>query len=72
MEACPSDSIDYALMEKTSRAAVVEADIGWVISRSLAGVVEVAEKDADGNATYSAMCCWRIPTTRWYARNIRW
>jgi mannose-1-phosphate guanylyltransferase / mannose-6-phosphate isomerase len=27
--ACPSDSIDYAVMEKTSRAVVVPADIGW-------------------------------------------
>ena len=27
--ACPSDSIDYAVMEKTSHAVVVPADIGW-------------------------------------------
>lgn len=27
--ACPSDSIDYAVMEPTRRAAVVPADIGW-------------------------------------------
>ncbi len=26
---CPSISIDYAVMEKTRKAAVVEADIGW-------------------------------------------
>src|SRR5260370_23338259 len=27
--ACPSDSIDYAVMEKTSAGAVVRADMGW-------------------------------------------
>ena len=26
---CPSDSIDYAVMERTSHAVVVPADIGW-------------------------------------------
>ena len=29
MARCGSDSIDYALMEKTAKAAVVVADIGW-------------------------------------------
>ncbi len=27
--ACPSESIDYAVMEKTKKAAVIEANIGW-------------------------------------------
>jgi mannose-1-phosphate guanylyltransferase/mannose-6-phosphate isomerase len=27
--ACPSDSIDYAVMEHTRHAVVVPADIGW-------------------------------------------
>jgi len=29
MEKCPSDSIDYVLMEKTDKAAVVVADLAW-------------------------------------------
>jgi mannose-1-phosphate guanylyltransferase len=28
-EACPSDSIDYAVMEKTADAVVVPLDAGW-------------------------------------------
>ncbi len=26
---CPSESIDYAVMEKTDRAAVIPLDAGW-------------------------------------------
>ncbi len=47
--ACPSDSIDYALMEKTSRAVVVEADIGWSDIGSWQTLWEVSEKDKAGN-----------------------
>jgi mannose-1-phosphate guanylyltransferase/mannose-1-phosphate guanylyltransferase/mannose-6-phosphate isomerase len=28
-ETCPSESIDYAVMEKTTKAAIVPCDIGW-------------------------------------------
>lgn len=52
MASCPSDSIDYALMEKTSQAAVVEADIGWSDIGSWRALWEVAAKDAQGNAVY--------------------
>jgi mannose-1-phosphate guanylyltransferase/mannose-6-phosphate isomerase len=31
-ERCPSDSIDYAVMEKTDRAVVVPMDAGWTMS----------------------------------------
>jgi len=50
MAACPSDSIDYALMEKTSRAAVVTADIGWSDIGSWRALWEVSDKDGQGNA----------------------
>ncbi len=51
MSASPSDSIDYALMEKTDRAAVVEADIGWSDIGSWKALWQVSEKDKHGNAT---------------------
>ncbi len=47
--ACPADSIDYAVMEKTGRAAVVPVDIGWSDVGSWATLWEVGEKDAGGN-----------------------
>lgn len=47
--ACPSDSIDYAVMERTSASVVVEADIGWSDVGSWATLWEVGQKDAEGN-----------------------
>ncbi len=49
MEKCPDDSIDYALMEKTKRAAVVEADIGWSDIGSWQALWELERKDGQGN-----------------------
>ena len=48
-EACPSDSIDYAVMEHTRRAAVVPADMGWNDIGAWSALWDVAAKDADGN-----------------------
>jgi mannose-1-phosphate guanylyltransferase/mannose-6-phosphate isomerase len=46
---CPGDSIDYAVMEKTDRAAVLPVDIGWSDVGSWATLWEVGAKDGDGN-----------------------
>jgi len=47
---CPSDSLDYALMEKTANAAMVTADLGWSDIGSWQALWEVLEKDDAGNA----------------------
>ncbi|WP_164478889.1 mannose-1-phosphate guanylyltransferase/mannose-6-phosphate isomerase [Methylophilus methylotrophus] len=47
----PSDSIDYAVMEKTKLAAVVPASMGWNDVGSWTALKEVQPNDADGNAT---------------------
>ena len=46
----PSDSIDYAVMEKTSHAAVLPIDVGWNDVGSWSALWQVAEQDGDGNA----------------------
>ncbi len=51
MAACPSDSIDYALMEKTENAAVVAADLGWSDIGSWKALWDVLAKDDSGNVT---------------------
>ncbi|HWJ93394.1 MAG TPA: mannose-1-phosphate guanylyltransferase/mannose-6-phosphate isomerase [Telluria sp.] len=48
--ACPSDSIDYAVMERTRDAVVVPADIGWNDVGSWSALWEVQQRDGDGNA----------------------
>jgi len=42
-------SIDYAVMEKTDRAAVIPADIGWSDVGSWTALDEVSSHDASGN-----------------------
>ena len=47
--ACPANSIDYAVMEKTSRAAVVPLSAGWSDVGSWSSLHDVLAKDRDGN-----------------------
>lgn len=49
---CPSDSIDYAVMEKTSDAVVVPLDAGWSDVGSWSALHENLPADADGNVTH--------------------
>lgn len=46
---CPSESIDYAIMEKASNCAVVEADFGWSDIGSWKAMSELYESDESGN-----------------------
>ncbi|WP_334010101.1 mannose-1-phosphate guanylyltransferase/mannose-6-phosphate isomerase [Burkholderia cepacia] len=49
--ACPNVSIDYAVMEKTERAAVVAAaDLGWNDIGSWSALADIADADDQGNA----------------------
>lgn len=47
--ACPSDSIDYAVMEKTSRAVVVPLDAGWNDVGAWSALWELNGHDAADN-----------------------
>ncbi len=48
--ACPDDSVDYAVMEKTDAAVVVPLDAGWSDVGSWSALWEVNNKDTDNNA----------------------
>jgi mannose-1-phosphate guanylyltransferase / mannose-6-phosphate isomerase len=48
-ETCPSDSIDYAVMEKTRDAVVVPLDAGWSDVGSWAALHGACEADGHGN-----------------------
>ncbi|KZD12075.1 mannose-1-phosphate guanylyltransferase/mannose-6-phosphate isomerase [Oceanibaculum pacificum] len=45
----PSISVDYAVMERTDKAAVTPASVGWADLGSWSSLWEVGDKDADGN-----------------------
>ncbi|TAJ80665.1 MAG: mannose-1-phosphate guanylyltransferase/mannose-6-phosphate isomerase [Gallionellaceae bacterium] len=47
---CPSDSIDYAVMERTQAAAMVTVDIGWNDIGSWSSLSGTCAHDARGNA----------------------
>lgn len=48
--ACPNESVDYAVMEKTTDAIVVPLDVGWNDVGSWAALWEVNDKNMEGNA----------------------
>ena len=48
--ACPADSIDYTIMEKTDKAVVVPLDAGWNDVGSWSSLWDVTNKDEFGNA----------------------
>lgn len=48
-ETCPSDSLDYAVMEKTDKGAMVPLSAGWNDMGSWESLWQEGEKDSDGN-----------------------
>lgn len=49
---CPADSIDYAVMEKTTGAMVVRLDAGWSDIGAWDALWGIEAKDADGNVIH--------------------
>ena len=46
---CPSDSIDYAVMEKAANVAVVPLDADWSDVGAWSALWDIADRDEDGN-----------------------
>ena len=51
----PQKSIDYAIMEKTDRVAVVAGDFRWSDIGSWDAVFDIAERDQSGNAVHGVV-----------------
>jgi len=47
--ACPADSVDYAVMEKTDKAMMVPLDAGWSDVGSWSALQDISNKDREGN-----------------------
>ena len=69
-EASPSDSIDYAVMEKTGRAMVLPVDIGWNDVGSWSALWDVSEQDAHGNAHLGDVIAVDSRNSYAYARRL--
>jgi mannose-1-phosphate guanylyltransferase/mannose-6-phosphate isomerase len=48
---CPSDSIDYAVMEKTDKGVVVPLSCGWSDVGAWSTLWDIGDKDEQGNVT---------------------
>ncbi|MEN1956409.1 mannose-1-phosphate guanylyltransferase/mannose-6-phosphate isomerase [Luteimonas changyuni] len=68
--ASPSDSIDYAVMEKTGRAMVLPVDIGWNDVGSWSALWQVSEQDADGNAGHGDVIAIDSRNSYAYSRRL--
>jgi len=49
---CPSDSVDYAVMENTVGAIVVPMDAGWSDIGSWSSLWDISQKDGSGNVIH--------------------
>ena len=68
--ACPSDSIDYAVMERTDAAMALPVDIGWSDVGSWSSLWEVSEQDGDGNAHHGDVISIDSRDSYAYARRL--
>ena len=67
--ACPSDSIDYAVMEKTDKAVVIPLDAGWNDVGSWSALWDVTRKDAAGNAVFGDVITLETENSYLYSKN---
>ena len=51
----PKISIDFAVMERTDRAAVIPVDVGWSDVGSWSAVWDILDHDLDGNASMGSV-----------------
>ena len=50
--ACPEESVDYAVMERTADAVVVPMDAGWSDVGSWSSLWEISAHTAEGNVCH--------------------
>jgi len=68
--ASPSDSIDYAVMEKTTAAKVLAVDLGWNDVGSWAALWQVSPHDDNGNAHHGDVIAIDSQNSYTHARRL--
>lgn len=69
-DACPSDSIDYAIMEHTKKAVTVPSDFGWSDIGSWSALWGVGDRDGDGNVLEGDVIAHDTSTTLIRSENM--
>lgn len=67
--ACPSDSIDYAVMEHTKHAVVVPMDAGWSDVGSWSSLWDISDKDQQSNVLHGDVFVHSSENNYVYAEN---
>ena len=67
--ACPDESIDYAVMEKTSHSVVVPMDAQWCDVGSWSSLWDISTKDDNGNVTHGDVIYHNSNNNYVYAEN---
>ncbi|MBU0995633.1 MAG: mannose-1-phosphate guanylyltransferase/mannose-6-phosphate isomerase [Proteobacteria bacterium] len=68
-ESCPSDSIDYAIMEKTDRGIMVPLDAGWNDIGSWDALWQVGKKDSSNNVIRGDVIIHDVKTSYLHAND---
>ncbi|KZW98846.1 mannose-1-phosphate guanyltransferase [Pseudoalteromonas luteoviolacea] len=68
-ESCPSESVDYAVMEHTKQAVVVPMDAQWSDVGGFSSLWDVQHKDANGNVFVGDVKSVNSKNTLAYAEN---
>lgn len=68
-ESCPSDSIDYAVMEKTDSGAMVPLQAGWNDLGSWEALWQVGEKDENENVVHGDVLVHDVKNSYLHADN---
>lgn len=66
---CKSDSIDYAVMEKSDQVAVVSLDAGWSDIGAWDALWEIKNSDVNGNITQGDVCTTQVKNSYLHAES---
>lgn len=67
--ACPSDSIDYAVMEKTDRAVVFPLDAGWNDIGAWSALWSIQQHDDQGNVKIGDVLTDQVKSSYLHSQN---
>ncbi len=67
--ACPEESVDYAVMERTADAVVVPMDAGWSDVGSWSSLWEISAHTAEGNVCHGDVINHKTENSYVYAES---